>query len=94
MVVGRGAAEVVVEAQAFFDGVDVAVEELDLVDRAVGATLAAGPVIGDHHDDGVVQLARLLQVVQDAADLVVGVAEESGEDLCHAGEETLLFVIE
>src|ERR1700760_1034123 len=45
VVVGVRPAEVVVEAHALFDGVDVTVEELVLVDRAVGPALAAGAVV-------------------------------------------------
>ncbi|MOA64062.1 hypothetical protein D3C78_1899930 [compost metagenome] len=33
-----------------FDGVRHSVEELHLVDRAVGATLGAGTVVGKGHD--------------------------------------------
>ena len=69
-----------------------AVEEAPLVERAVGAALAAGAVVGDHDDEGVVELARLLEVVEHAADLVVGVRDEPGEHLGHAGEEALLVV--
>ena len=39
------------------------VEELVLVERAVRAALAAGAVVGDDHDDRVVELAGLLEVV-------------------------------
>ena len=48
----------------------------------------------DHHDDGVVELTGLLQVVQDAADLVVGVGQEPGEHLGHPGEQPLLLVVQ
>jgi hypothetical protein len=41
--------------------VSTAVEELDLVDRAVRTTLTACPVVGDDDDDRVVQLARLVK---------------------------------
>ena len=57
VVVGGRTAQHVEEAHAVLDRVDVAVEELGLVHRTVGATLAAGAVVGDHHDDGVVELA-------------------------------------
>ena len=57
---------------------------------AVRAALAAGAVVGDHDDDGVVELAGLLEVVEDATDLVVGVRDEAGEHLGHAGEQSLL----
>ena len=62
-----------------------------LVDRAVGAALAAGAVVGDEHDDRVRQLVGLLEVVQQAPDVVVGVCQEPGVDLGHPGEQTLLL---
>ena len=54
MVVGVRPTEVVEQLHALFDGVDVAVEEFAFVHRSVRPTLAAGAVVGDHHDDGVV----------------------------------------
>ena len=57
---------------------------LHLVDRAVRAALAGRAVVGDEDDRCVLsQLADLLQVVEQAADLVVGVGEEPGVDLGH-----------
>ena len=94
MAVGRGAAEFVEEAHAVFHGVDVTVEELALVDRPVGPALAAGAVVTDDDDDGVVELAGLLEIVQDAADLRIGVGQETGEHLGHAGEQLLLLLAE
>ena len=56
-------------------GVGHAVEEAPLVEGAVRAALAAGAVVGDHDDDRVVELPGLLEVVEHAADLVVGVRD-------------------
>jgi hypothetical protein len=69
-----------------------AVGEFALVDRAVRAALAGGAVVGRVDDDGVVELARLLEVVDDATDLVIGVLAEAGIDLDHAAEQPLLVV--
>ena len=69
-----------------------AVEELVLVDRSVGRPLARRAVVGAVEDDRVVELAGLLEVVDDPPDLVVGVLGEAGEDLGHPGEEPLLVV--
>src|SRR5947209_5329175 len=55
-----------------------------LVDRTVRTTLAAGAVIGDHDDERILELAQLLQEVDDPADLVVGVTEEARVYLGHA----------
>ena len=68
--------------------------ELHLVDRAVRAALAAGAVVGDEDDERVLALAGLLEVVEQAPDLVVGVREEPGVDLGHAAEQPLLVVRE
>jgi hypothetical protein len=94
VVVGLRTAEVVHEPQTLFHGVDVAVEELDLVDGSVWSALTAGTVVRDDHDDGVVELAGVLQIVQDAADLGVGVAQETGEHLGHPAEQPLVVVAE
>ena len=67
-----------------------AVEEPPLVELAVRAALAARAVVGDHDDDRVVELARLLEVVEDPAEAVVPVGDVAGEDLGHAREQPLL----
>ena len=87
-----GAAEVVEGGEVLLEVVGHVVEELVLVHRAVRSALGAGPVVGDDHDDGVVQLAQVVQEVQHPSDLVVGVLEESGEDLHHPGVELALVV--
>jgi hypothetical protein len=96
--VGVRPPEVLDAGQVGLDGVGDVVEELVLVERAVGAALAAGAVVGDDHDDdhddGVLQLAGLLQVVQQPPDLLVGVGHEPGIDLGHAREQTPLVLAE
>ena len=92
VVVGRRPAELVDALQVLLDRVGDVVEELVLVEGAVRAALAARAVVGDDHDDRVVELARLLEVVEEPPDLVVGVGDEAGVDLGHAGEEALLVV--
>ena len=94
MLVGVGAAQLVDELHVLFDRVRPAVEELVLVDRAVRAPLAGGAVVGGVHDDGVLELPGVLQVLDDAADLSVGVLGEAGVDLGQAGEELLLVRVE
>ncbi len=68
------------------------VEELVLVERAVRAALGTRSVVGDHDDDRVLELPGLLEVVEQPPDLVVGVGDEAGEHLGHAGEEPSLVV--
>ena len=94
MAVCRGATQFVEEAHAVLDGVDVPVEELALVDGPVRPALTAGAVVADDDDDGVVELTGLLEIVQDAADLRIGVGQETGEHLGHAGEQLLLVLAE
>jgi hypothetical protein len=74
------------------DGVDDAVEEVVLVDGAAGSALCAGPVVGNPHHDGVVQLSDLLQEVQDPAHLMVGKAGIAGVGLSETAEQPLLVI--
>ena len=92
VVVGLRAAELVDEGQVLLDPVGEPVEDLVLVDRPVRAALAGGAVVGDEHDQRVVELAGLLEVVEQPADLVVGVAEEARVHLRHPAEQALLVV--
>ena len=64
VVVGLGAAQLVEHREVGGDVVGDAVHELHLVDRPVRAALAAGPVVGDDDDQGVLALAGLLEVVR------------------------------
>jgi hypothetical protein len=86
-----GAAEVVDGGQVLLQRLRYEVEELVLVDRAGGAALGAGPVVGQDHDQGVVELADLAQEVQQPADVMVGVLQEAGEHLHHAGVQAALL---
>jgi hypothetical protein len=84
--VGGRAAEVVDPREIGLDRVGHVVEEFVLVERPVRAALAAGAVVGHHHDQRVLELPGLVQVVQEPADLVVGVRDESGVGLRHPDE--------
>ena len=90
VVVGRHRAELVDEREVLLHVVGHGVEEVVLVDRAVRAALARGAVVGDPDDERVVELAGLLEVVDQASGLVIGVGAVAGVDLGHAGEEPLL----
>ena len=83
-----GTADLVDGLEAVLERFLRSVEELRLVGGAGGSALSAGAVVGDDHDQGVVELAELLQEVKQAADVVVSVAEEAGEDLHHAGRQS------
>jgi hypothetical protein len=72
-----------------------AVPVAQLVHDAVQATLGRGAVVaGDVDDQGVVQLAGLLDRLDDAADLMVGVLHRSAEHLHPAGPDLLVGVAE
>ena len=85
VVEGVGPAELVDLGQAVLQRLRGVVEELRLVGGAGRPALGARPVVGDHHDQGVVQLAGLAQEVQQPADRGVGVGQEPREHLHHPG---------
>ena len=91
VVVGLDAAEVVEHREVLVDVVGDPVEDLVLVDRSVGPALAAGAVVGDHDDHRVLALAGVLEVVEQAPDLLVGVAHEPCVHLGHPAEQPLLL---
>ena len=83
VVVGVLAAESLVEARELvLDLVRQTVEHDHLVEGAGQAALGAAAVVApDVEEQRVVELAQLLERVDDAADLVVGVRGEAREDL-------------
>ena len=92
MVVGLRAAEFVEVEEVLPDVVGDVVEELHLVEGAVGTPLAACTVVRDDDDDRVLQLPGLLEIIEDPPDLVVRVGDETGKDLRHADEQRLLVL--
>ena len=92
VVVGLRAAELVEQLQVLLGGVGDAVEELVLVDRPVRPAFARRAVVGDQHDDRVLELPAVLQVVEQPPELVVEVAQEAGVDLGHPTEQLLLVL--
>ncbi len=69
-----------------------AVEELHLVHHTERTALLRRAVVGQHDEDGVVELAHAAQPVDQPADLVVGVIEERGERLLESGGDLLLVL--
>ena len=63
------------------------VEEPKFVERAVFAAFLAGAIVGDEHDDGVIEHIDLFKEVDEPTDLVVGVIQESSEGFLHPGVE-------
>src|SRR5262245_49759008 len=60
------------------------VEEQRFVDHAGRAAFRAGAVVGDRHDDRVVELAEVFQKLDQSSDMVIGVGEKPSEYLHHA----------
>jgi hypothetical protein len=94
VVVGLRAAELVELGDVLRKVVCDAVGELHLVDGAGRPPLAARSVVGDDDDERVLELSALLQVVEQPADVVVGVCQEPGVDLGHPREELFLVLAE
>ena len=67
------------------------IEEEVFVDRAGRSAFGGGAVVGDQHDQGVVELAQRFQEVEQPAHVEVGVLQETGEDLHHVGIQPLLL---
>ena len=89
------AAEVVDVLRQVFERLRDAVVVAQLVHGAVQAALGRRAVVaGDVDDERVVELARLLDGLDDAADLVVGVLDRAAEDFHPAGADLLVGVAE
>ena len=94
VVVGLRAAELVQQLEVLLRGVGDAVEELVLVDRPVRPAFSRRAVVGDQHDDRVLELPAVLEVVEQPTELVVEVAQEARVHLGHPTEQRLLVVTE
>ncbi len=92
VVVGLGAAEILERGQVLLHVVGNVVEKLRFVHRADRAALGARAIVGDHHDQGVLVLADVLEEADQLADVVVRVFEVAGEHLHEAGEQPPLVV--
>ena len=86
-----GAAQLVDHLEAVLDGLGAVVEELRLVGGARHTPFCARTVVRDNHDQGVVELLDGTQELDEAADVVVGVAQEAREDLHLPGVEPALI---
>ena len=83
MVEVPGAAELIDDLEAVLQRLLGIVEELRLVGGPGGAPLGAGAVIGDDHDQRVVEVPAAPQELDQPPDLMVGMAQETGEHLHH-----------
>ena len=75
--------------------VDVArlqVEDAAEVEQPGGAALLAGPVVGEQHDDGVVEHVGFPQELDDPTELLVGVLDHRGVRLLETGGEAALVI--
>ncbi len=83
--------ELVQSGQVLFQRALYVVEEQRFVNHAGRTAFGAGAVVGEHHNEGVVQFAEVPEELQQAPDVVIGVCEKSGEDFHHTGIELLLL---
>ena len=81
VVVDARAADLVDALVGLLDGARQRVPDPGVVERTVRAALGRRAVVGQHHDDRVVELAERLEPVDQPTELVVGVGEEPGEAL-------------
>ena len=91
MVVGRRTTPVVEGGEVVLAALADLGREPVLVDAALGPALGAGAVVGEEHHHRVVEQPVSLEAVEQAADLVVGVRQEAGEDLLLAGVHPTLL---
>ncbi len=89
VVVGFDTAQLIDHLEVVFQRFLDIVEEEHLVERAHRPAFGAGAVVGDDHDQRVVQLADLAQEIEDASEVMVGEAEKAGVDLHVAGIQPL-----
>ena len=68
------------------------IEEAELVHHSERPAFAAGAVVAHHHQQRVVELIVLLEELDEATDLVVGVLQHGGECLLQAAGEPLLLL--
>ena len=90
VVVAPWPAELVDAREGVFHRVGHEVPRPVVVGGPHGPALGAGAVVRQHHDDGVVELAQVGEVAQEAGEVVVGVSEEGGEGLHVAGVQPAL----
>jgi hypothetical protein len=80
-----GAAQLIDHSEVFVQRVRNIVEEFILIDRSVRATLRAGAIVGDKHDERVIPLAELFQKGEQATIVIIRMGQESGKNLHHPG---------
>ncbi len=81
VVVDAGTADLVDAVPRLVDRLRDRVPRTDVVHRTDWTTLRRCAVVRQHHEDRVVEVAGLVEMVDQAADLVVGVRQEAGERL-------------
>ena len=95
MVEGHWTAELVHAAQDFRERLLQIVEKCHLVEQALAAAFGGSAIVAlDIDDQRVVELAHLVDGVDDAAHLVVAMRERRRIDLHHMGEHLLLVGVE
>ena len=82
---GKGSADLVDPGEHFGRLGRIEVEHPDVVDRALRAAFRTRAVVGDHADDGVVELTTFPQEGEHPADLLVRMGQEASEAFHEAG---------
>ena len=70
VVVAAETAELVDSGERFLDGAEGDVPEPDVVDRTDRAAFRAGAVVGEHEDERVLEVAGLVEEVEQSADVL------------------------
>ena len=84
MVVRTRAAQLVDHLQIFLEILRGEIEEIVLIQTADLAPFGTGAVIGNEHDQRIIQLADLFQEVQNTAEMMVGMGDKTGVNFHHA----------
>ena len=92
VVAGLDATQLIEHLEVILECLLHIVEEEHLVERAHRSAFGAGAVVGDDHDQRIVQLADLFQEVDDAPEVMIGEADEAGIDLHEPGIKPLGLV--
>src|SRR5665647_2014390 len=92
VVIGRWASQFFNMLYVLFYGVRNIVKEFNFINGTVRAALAARAVVGGDDDDRVVKLTRLLEVIKQATNVVIGIRYKPRIHLSHAYKHPLLVV--